>query len=115
MKTKVATNSLLIPLLLVFFAQPAMAQTPTTDAATVTTSQTTSFSVGEGPEAVVFDGANIWVANQFSNTLSKVRVSDGVTLGTNLQRGYLNVVKSPGLAGAQKHEPRRNVREIGGC
>ncbi len=81
MKTNVPT-SLLIALVLMFFAPLGAAQTPATDAATATTSQTISFAVGEGPEAVAFDGANIWVANQFSNTVSKVRISDGAILGT---------------------------------
>src|SRR4029434_5974931 len=42
---------------------------------------TTSFAVGRGPGAVVFDGANIWVANQFGNSVTKLRASDGVNLG----------------------------------
>jgi hypothetical protein len=29
-----------------------------------------------------FDGANIWVTNLLSNTVSKLRASDGHTLGT---------------------------------
>jgi len=43
---------------------------------------TTSFSVGLGPEGVAFDGANIWVANQVSNNVTKLRASDGSNLGT---------------------------------
>jgi len=31
---------------------------------------------------VVFDGANIWVANQSSNNVTKLRASDGAVLGT---------------------------------
>jgi len=31
-----------------------------------------NFSVGNQPTGVAFDGANIWVANQGSNTLSKL-------------------------------------------
>jgi len=31
---------------------------------------------------VAFDGVNIWVTNSSSNTVSKLRGSDGVTLGT---------------------------------
>jgi len=31
---------------------------------------------------VAFDGANIWVTNQVDNTVSKLRASDGINLGT---------------------------------
>jgi hypothetical protein len=31
-----------------------------------------TFAVGAGPEGVAFDGANIWVTNTFSNTVSKL-------------------------------------------
>jgi len=33
---------------------------------------TTSFSVGSAPTGVAFDGANIWVANFSSNSVSKL-------------------------------------------
>src|SRR6266540_3331135 len=38
--------------------------------------------VGKGPEGVAFDGTSIWVANQFSNSVTKLRASDGAVLGT---------------------------------
>jgi DNA-binding beta-propeller fold protein YncE len=38
--------------------------------------------VFSGPIGVAFDGANIWVANALSNTVSKLRASDGTSLGT---------------------------------
>ncbi|HTD23717.1 MAG TPA: hypothetical protein VK738_13750 [Terriglobales bacterium] len=41
-----------------------------------------SFAVGNSPEGVAFDGANIWVANNNGNTVSKLRASDGAVLGT---------------------------------
>ena len=42
-----------------------------------------TFPVGAGQVlGVAFDGANIWVANQFSASVSKLRASDGMTLGT---------------------------------
>ncbi len=44
--------------------------------------QTASFAVGTGPIGVAFDGANIWVANLSSNNVTKLRASDGTTLGT---------------------------------
>src|SRR5271166_1312060 len=42
----------------------------------------TSFAVQNSPSCVAFDGANIWVANSGSNTVSKLRPSDGAILGT---------------------------------
>src|SRR5690348_737056 len=43
---------------------------------------TTTFDVGTHPYAEAFDGANIWVANLFSNNVTKLRASDGAVLGT---------------------------------
>jgi hypothetical protein len=40
------------------------------------------FAAGNAPNAVAFDGANIWVTNQVSNTVTKLRASDGANLGT---------------------------------
>ena len=34
------------------------------------------------PSGVAFDGANIWVANNGSDNVTKLRASDGATLGT---------------------------------
>jgi S-layer family protein len=39
-------------------------------------------SVNNGPRLVRFDGADLWVANAFSNTVSRVRSSDGKLLET---------------------------------
>ena len=36
------------------------------------------FPVGDNPRRLAFDGANIWVANAFDDTVSKLRASDGV-------------------------------------
>ncbi len=44
--------------------------------------QTTSFAVGTFPGGVGFDGANIWVVSEGSNTVTKLRASDGTKLGT---------------------------------
>jgi len=41
-----------------------------------------TFTVGEGPLGIAFDGANMWVANANDGTVSKLRASDGTTLGT---------------------------------
>ena len=35
-----------------------------------------------GPEAVAFDGTYVWVATQFNNSITRIRVSDGVVAGT---------------------------------
>jgi hypothetical protein len=38
--------------------------------------------VGSGPLGIAFDGANMWIANRGDGTVSKLRASDGKTLGT---------------------------------
>src|SRR5258708_14099856 len=43
---------------------------------------TTNFAVGTQPRGVCFDGANVWVANYGSNTVTKLRANDGSVLGT---------------------------------
>src|SRR4051794_36231844 len=45
-----------------------------------TTIQT--FPVGDQPEALAFDGANVWVTNALDNTVTKLRASDGAPQGT---------------------------------
>jgi hypothetical protein len=42
----------------------------------------TSFKVGKSPIGVAFDGANIWVSNQYGQSLTKLRANDGENLGT---------------------------------
>ena len=44
--------------------------------------QTTSFTVGNSPNDVAFDGQNIWVTNGGDDTVTKLRPSDGTVLGT---------------------------------
>jgi DNA-binding beta-propeller fold protein YncE len=41
-----------------------------------------SFTVGLAPNALAFDGANIWVANRLNRSVTKLRASDGSVLGT---------------------------------
>jgi hypothetical protein len=41
-----------------------------------------TFPVESGPFGVAFDGANIWVTNGGSNSVTKLRASDGVHLGS---------------------------------
>ena len=41
-----------------------------------------TFAVGSFPIAVAFDGASIWVTNNVSNNVTKLRASDGANLGT---------------------------------
>src|SRR3990167_2285780 len=40
------------------------------------------FPVGTNPFSVALDGANIWVANYGSKTVTKLRASDGAVQGT---------------------------------
>lgn len=47
----------------------------------VITVQMTVYAVGRGPDGIAFDGANIWVANRQSDTVTKLRASDGANLG----------------------------------
>jgi len=39
-------------------------------------------TAGRGPRMLAFDGANIWVTNNGGNTVTKLRPSDGTTMGT---------------------------------
>jgi hypothetical protein len=41
-----------------------------------------SFTVGDAPRGVAFDGAAIWVVNDYSSNVMKLRASDGANLGT---------------------------------
>src|SRR5271163_1910807 len=41
-----------------------------------------TYAVGKGPQGVVSDGVNIWVANQTDNTVTKLLASTGATVGT---------------------------------
>jgi hypothetical protein len=43
---------------------------------------TASFPVGRFPIGVVSDGMDIWIANGMSNTVTKLRASDGTVLGS---------------------------------
>lgn len=40
------------------------------------------FSVGQQPAGAAFDGANMWIANSQSGTVTKLRAGDGAALGT---------------------------------
>ena len=44
--------------------------------------QKTDFAVGKNPDAIIFDGAHIWVANQLGDNVMKLSASDGANLGT---------------------------------
>ena len=73
MKKKVrALKGLFIVLSLVAVAALAPAVAP----------QSGAFAVGKGPEGLAFDGASVWVTNQFSNSVTKLRASDGALIGT---------------------------------
>src|SRR5687768_7686129 len=78
-KNRLTTSGLFAALLAAVFAATA-APAQTTNQAAPTSSST--IAVGQGPEGVTSDGANVWVANQFSNTVTKLRVTDGAVVGT---------------------------------
>ena len=44
--------------------------------------QASSFSVGAYPYGIAFDGSNIWVTNNGSNTVTKLKAGDGSLVGT---------------------------------
>ncbi len=44
--------------------------------------QTTTFTVGNTPSAIAFDGADIWVANYSDDTVTKLLASTGAVIGT---------------------------------
>jgi len=41
-----------------------------------------NFVAGSTPRGIEFDGANIWISNSGANSVSKLRATDGVSLGT---------------------------------
>ena len=43
---------------------------------------TTQFTLGTAPYGIAFDGTNLWVANDGSNNVMKVRTNDGAIIGT---------------------------------
>src|SRR5580704_5194687 len=45
------------------------------------------FSVGQQPAGAAFDGANMWVANSQSGSVTKLRAADGAALGTFIVGG----------------------------
>jgi DNA-binding beta-propeller fold protein YncE len=48
------------------------------------------FAVGNQPQGIAYDGANIWVGNTADNTVTKLRASDGTVLGTFAAGTYPN-------------------------
>ena len=46
------------------------------------TPPTKSFTVGNGPRGIAFDGTNLWVANSADNTVTELRASDGAVVRT---------------------------------
>src|SRR5947208_7500891 len=58
----------------VLFASPGSTQQPT--------ERIQTFPVGNLPVGLAFDGENMWVANFNDNTITKLRASDGMSLGT---------------------------------
>jgi len=50
--------------------------------------QTTQIAVGKTPYGVAFDGSNIWIANSYSNTVTKLRASDDAVIGNFVTGNY---------------------------
>ena len=44
--------------------------------------RTANYSIGSGAEFSAFDGTYVWIANQFSNTVSKLSAANGSVAGT---------------------------------
>jgi hypothetical protein len=65
-------NQVIICALLATLSAPGLLQAQTTQVAPATTA---AFPVGLGPEGVASDGATVLVANQFSNTVTKLSQS----------------------------------------
>ena len=51
-----------------------------------------TYPVGSNPQGLAFDGANIWVPNLVSNTLTKPQASTGAVLATYSITGPTDVV-----------------------
>ena len=62
---------------------------------------TASFPVGAGPGAAAFDGSNMWVTNNTSNDVSKLRASDALYRGGWVRSSNLRRIRAPGLARAE--------------
>src|ERR1051325_5436859 len=72
------SRSLLSALLITLVAALSQAQTATQLAPTAAS----AFPVGLGAAGVATNGARVLVANQFSNTVTMLRASDGTAVGT---------------------------------
>lgn len=71
-------NSLRKVLSCLFLAGVCLVTAPTVFAQnTVVADRTANYAVGSGAEFSTFDGNFVWVANQFSNTVSKLNISNG--------------------------------------
>ncbi|HET9866676.1 MAG TPA: hypothetical protein VFQ06_05240, partial [Nitrospira sp.] len=74
---RLITNGLL-GVLLTLVTATSQAQTATQ----LATATSATFKVGLGPEGVATDGASVFVANQFSDTVTKLSASDGAVIGS---------------------------------
>jgi DNA-binding beta-propeller fold protein YncE len=41
-----------------------------------------TFTVGDAPHGIAFDGANIWVTNSGGGSVTKLRANDGTVVGS---------------------------------
>lgn len=78
---KYSLDSLLASLLLAaaWFSSPAEISA---QRASVVADRTANYAIGEGAEFAAFDGNYVWVANQFSNTVTKLAAANGSIAAT---------------------------------
>ncbi|HEY9285406.1 MAG TPA: hypothetical protein VIP46_18280, partial [Pyrinomonadaceae bacterium] len=76
-KQRLITSGLAVALLLAAAAAVGVRAQATTQA----TTPPPAFAVGQGPEGVATDGTNAYVANQFSNSVTKL-AADGAAVAT---------------------------------
>jgi len=73
-----------------------------------------TFTVGgTGPNAIAFDGANMWVANFNSDNVTELRASDGALLGTFSVGSQPNAVAFDGANIWVANQNTNNVVRIG--
>ena len=61
---------------------PGVGAQPDTASVAVPAMTVETFTVGRSPRALTFDGANVWVVNAGSDSVSKLRAADGQLVGT---------------------------------
>src|SRR3712207_1529326 len=82
MKSMILKTALFALLLTVEICSISTGQVFSQQAVTPSSEQTTNYTAGSGgAEFAVFDGAYVWIANQFGNTVTKINASTGAVAG----------------------------------